>query len=111
MPPPGNTAQVDNNFNTADSTSGRWSGTARVPHSYFPPNVEYFNLFSVHNVKDGSSSSSSSSSFEGREYECLFPVPAKRQGGEEEEEEGPNFHRLEHFGDLGDADEYLPGNR
>ena len=31
-----------------DAGSGRWKGEARIPVSYFPPNITRFNAYAIH---------------------------------------------------------------
>jgi len=54
---------------------GRWEGEARVPGSYFPPDITRWNAYAIHGPP------------EDRRYEALF------------ESAGPqaDFHRLEKF--------------
>ena len=35
-----------------DEKDKKWKGKARVPSSYFPPNVSKFNAFAIHGVED-----------------------------------------------------------
>lgn len=66
---------------SATTTGSRWTGEALIPWSYFPPNVNKMNSYSIHG------------SGEKRVYEALYPIPkADIVAGQE-----PNFHRLEYF--------------
>lgn len=60
---------------TIDKAEKSWTGEARIPASYFPPNVSKFNAFAIHGVE------------EGRTYEALYEVSGPQ----------PDFHRLEKF--------------
>ncbi|KAM7009270.1 UPF0462 protein C4orf33 homolog [Tautogolabrus adspersus] len=62
-------------------TDNRWMGEALVPWSYFPPNVNKMNSYSIHG------------SGEKRTYEALYPIPKE----EIVDGQTPNFHRLEYF--------------
>ncbi|KAM4708127.1 UPF0462 protein C4orf33 homolog isoform 1-T1 [Discoglossus pictus] len=68
---------------TADITSnwGKWHGSALIPWSYFPPDVDMMNSYAIHG------------SGIGRVYEALYPIPPE----EISNGQGPNFHRLEYF--------------
>jgi hypothetical protein len=35
-----------------DSASGRWTGEARVPAAYFPPDIVRWNAYAIHGVGD-----------------------------------------------------------
>uniref|UniRef100_A0A2L2YBX4 Uncharacterized protein n=1 Tax=Parasteatoda tepidariorum TaxID=114398 RepID=A0A2L2YBX4_PARTP len=63
---------------TAQITGNSWTGVAKIPKSYFPPNVTHFNAYAIHGTGDG------------RTYEALFPVPTGQF-------KTPDFHRLEFF--------------
>ncbi|XP_063776421.1 UPF0462 protein C4orf33 homolog isoform X3 [Pseudophryne corroboree] len=67
----------------AETTSdwGKWHGSALIPWSYFPPDVNMMNSYAIHG------------SGIGRVYESLYPIPPQ----EISEGQGPNFHRLEYF--------------
>lgn len=62
-------------INPRDKT---WNGIAKIPLSYFPPNICKFNAYAIHG------------SGEKRVYEALFPVPKGKF-------DYPDFHRLEYF--------------
>ncbi|XP_077983894.1 UPF0462 protein C4orf33 homolog [Glandiceps talaboti] len=55
-----------------------WTGVAKLPMEYFPPNTTKFNAYAIH----GSGNS--------RVYESLYPVEADAYTE-------PDFHRLEYF--------------
>jgi hypothetical protein len=59
---------VEFTVTSRDETSGTWTGTARIPEGYFPPNVDRWNAYAIHNDPD-------SPTGDGRYYESLFPVP------------------------------------
>ena len=65
-----------------------WSGEARIPLDYFPPDVSLFNAFAIHG------------SGEQRKYEALFEVSGPQ----------PDFHRIDKFQPV-DFTEIMPGNR
>lgn len=48
---------------TASINGQKWHGIARIPKSYFPPNVNMINAYAIHG------------SNESRIYEALYPVP------------------------------------
>ncbi|XP_041435511.1 UPF0462 protein C4orf33 homolog isoform X1 [Xenopus laevis] len=74
--------ELELKFNV-DTTSdwGKWYGSALIPWSYFPPNVNMMNSYAIHG------------SGIGRTYEALYPIPPE----EIIDGQGPNFHRLEYF--------------
>merc|ERR1719370_2255796 len=63
---------------TIDVDKKRWTGEARVPGSYFPPDVTLWNAYAIHGTGDT------------RTYEALFESPGPE----------PDFHRLEKFQEL-----------
>merc|ERR1719150_3565370 len=65
-----------------------WTGRARVPASYFPPNVQRWNAYVIHG--EG----------EARTYEALFESSGPQ----------PDFHRLEKFRPL-ETEGLLAGNK
>jgi len=65
----------------ATTTGSRWAGEALIPWSYFPPNINKMNSYSIHG------------SGENRVYEALYPIPKEEIVDGQE----PNFHRLEYF--------------
>lgn len=75
--------QLPMKYNTT-ITGSRWMGEALVPWSYFPPNVDKMNSYSIHG------------SGENRTYEALYPIPKE----EIVDGQQPNFHRLEYFKDF-----------
>ena len=64
--------------NILDMQRKRWYGHAVVPLDYFPPNVNYFNAYSIHNQQ-----------IEGQDpiYKALYPSSSAE----------PDFHDLESF--------------
>jgi len=70
-----------------DVSSKTWTGTARIPASYFPSNVTKFNAYAIHGTGDD------------RIYEALYEVSGPQA----------DFHRLEKFKNL-DFDFFLPRN-
>ena len=56
---------------TINRETKTWSGEARVPLSYFPPDVTLFNAYAIHGTG------------EERKYEALFEVSGPQ----------PDFHR------------------
>ncbi|KAG8231324.1 hypothetical protein J437_LFUL011717 [Ladona fulva] len=76
--------------------SGRWTGKAMIPASYFPPGVTRFNAYAIHDVEHNSVD-------DPRRYESLFPTPTDKYPS-------ANFHRLEYFQPL-DFDSLQPGNK
>lgn len=48
---------------TASINKNRWHGVAKIPKSYFPPNVNLFNAYAIHGTG------------EDRVYEALYPAP------------------------------------
>ncbi|XP_054723145.1 UPF0462 protein C4orf33 homolog [Uloborus diversus] len=62
----------------AEILGKRWSGSAKIPKSYFPPHVNLFNAYAIHGTS------------EKRVYEALYPVPNAHFVS-------PDFHRLEFF--------------
>lgn len=64
------TAKIDRANNT-------WTGTAKIPIDYFPPDVEKINAYAIHG------------SGVNRRYESLYPASASVSN--------PDFHRLEFF--------------
>merc|ERR1711892_660193 len=60
---------------TINTDHNTWTGEARIPASYFPPNVSKFNAYAIHGVG------------EKRIYEALYEVSGPQ----------PDFHRLEKF--------------
>ena len=64
--------------NILDMQRKRWYGHAVVPLDYFPPNVNYFNAYSIHNQQ-----------IEGQDpiYKALYPSSSSE----------PDFHDLESF--------------
>jgi len=60
---------------TIDADKKRWTGKARVPGSYFPPDVTLWNAYAIHGTG------------ETRTYEALFESPGPQ----------PDFHQLEKF--------------
>ena len=78
-------------YDISDTSNRRWSGTAYIPVDYFPPNVDRFNLYSIHGTESGADG--------GRTYKSFMPVPGLQ----------PDFHRLEHFKDFSSViSEYIP---
>jgi len=67
-----------------------WTGSAKIPKTYFPPGINLFNAYAIHG------------SDENRVYESLYPVPTNHF-------ENPDFHRLEFFRYI-DFSEMLPYN-
>ncbi|XP_076995709.1 UPF0462 protein C4orf33 homolog [Tamandua tetradactyla] len=65
----------------ANITGNQWNGTAVLPWEYFPPGIDKMNSYAIHG------------SGIGRIYEALYSIPLE----EIEDEQGPNFHRLEYF--------------
>ena len=65
-----------------------WSGEARIPLDYFPPDVSLFNAFAIHG------------SGEQRKYEALFEVPGPQ----------PDFHRIDKFQPV-NFSAIMPGNK
>ncbi|XP_015905439.2 UPF0462 protein C4orf33-like [Parasteatoda tepidariorum] len=63
---------------TANIEGNSWTGIARIPKSYFPPNVKLFNAYAIHGTGKN------------RTYEALNPVPTGQF-------QTPDFHRLEYF--------------
>ncbi|CAH1777584.1 unnamed protein product, partial [Owenia fusiformis] len=63
---------------TSKINGSTWTGLARIPLNYFPPNVTMFNAYAIH----GSGNQ--------RMYEALYPT-------EEGKYTGPDFHRLDYF--------------
>ena len=59
----------------ADTKTRTWTGHAKLPQDYFPPDVNKFNAYSIHGHGTD------------RVYRSLFPVPGS----------SANFHRLEYF--------------
>lgn len=45
------------------ASCGAWEGKAFIPKSYFPPNVNKFNAYTIHGSGDA------------RVYEALYPCP------------------------------------
>jgi len=70
-----------------DREKKTWSGEARVPGSYFPPNVTRWNAYAIHGTD------------ESRTYEALFESSGPQ----------PDFHRLEKFQPL-EMESFLEGN-
>merc|ERR1719150_3301803 len=70
-----------------DKEKQTWTGTARVPGSYFPPDVTRWNAYAIHGTDDS------------RKYEALFESSGPQ----------PDFHRLEKFKPLKLGD-ILEGN-
>jgi hypothetical protein len=66
---------------TSEAKNSRWHGVAKIPLSYFPPDVSKFNAYAIHGSEPD------------RHYEALYPVP-------KEAFEQPDFHRLEYFQDI-----------
>ena len=66
------------NFNLIDYRTRRWYGKAIIPIDYFPPNVDRFNAYSIHDqhVKPI--------------YKSLYPSSGPK----------PDFHDLESFAEL-----------
>ena len=64
--------------NILDMQRKRWYGHAVVPLDYFPPNVNYFNAYSIHNQQ-----------IEGQDpiYKALYPSSSAE----------PDFHDLQSF--------------
>lgn len=62
----------------------RWTGTALLPWSYFPPGVNKMNSYAIHRSE------------ERRTYEALYPIPRN----EVADGQKPNFHLLEYFQDF-----------
>ncbi|KAK8744164.1 hypothetical protein OTU49_001028, partial [Cherax quadricarinatus] len=54
-----------------------WTGLARIPVTYLPPQVSKFNAYAIHG------------SGEGRVYESLYPAPSTAPA--------PDFHALQYF--------------
>ena len=77
-------------FQNISGENNRWHGRAVIPVEYFPPNVDRFNLYSIHGTeKDGNQ----------RIYKSFVAVPGPY----------PDFHRLECFADfLTVIEEQLP---
>ena len=71
-----------------DKDTGTWTGEARVPMDYFPPDVSLFNAYAIHGTG------------EGRKYEALYEVSGPQA----------DFHRIEKF-QPADFTEIMPGNR
>ncbi|KAK2557621.1 UPF0462 protein C4orf33-like protein [Acropora cervicornis] len=62
---------------TIDRARKTWTGTAKIPIDYFPPDVSKINAYAIH----GSGAN--------RRYESLYPASS--------EVSNPDFHRLEFF--------------
>lgn len=75
---------------TASINGKKWTGLAKIPKSYFPPNINLFNAYAIHG------------SNENRMYEALYPVPTNHFSY-------PDFHRLEFFRYL-DFSNLMPDN-
>ena len=60
---------------TINNSTGTWSGKARIPADYFPPDVTLFNAYAIHGTGDE------------RKYEALYESSGPQ----------PDFHRLEKF--------------
>eukprot|EP00092_Neocalanus_flemingeri_P007627 GFUD01008231.1.p1 GENE.GFUD01008231.1~~GFUD01008231.1.p1 ORF type:complete len:1056 (+),score=227.00 GFUD01008231.1:78-3170(+) len=71
-----------------DKSSKTWTGMARIPAGYFPPDVSKFNAYAIHGTKDN------------RIYEALHEVSGPQA----------DFHRLEKFKEL-DFDYFMPKNK
>ncbi|CAH1777636.1 unnamed protein product [Owenia fusiformis] len=63
---------------TSKINGSTWTGLARIPLNYFPPNVTMFNAYAIHGSGDQ------------RMYEALYPT-------EEGKYTDPDFHKLEYF--------------
>ena len=79
----------------SDALGGTWSGSVTVPASLFPPGVDKFNLYAIHNVRRRTEDKEKCQGEDkgkdkARVYEALFPVPGEK----------PNFHRIQHFGQI-----------
>ncbi|XP_076327798.1 UPF0462 protein C4orf33 homolog isoform X2 [Tachypleus tridentatus] len=75
---------------TTTISSDHWTGIAKIPVDYFPPNVDRFNAYAIHGLgKD-------------RTYEALYPAPPGLYSS-------PDFHRLEYFRPL-PFSQLLPDN-
>jgi len=74
------TVQVDRDTMT-------WTGEARIPMDYFPPDVTKFNAYAIHGTG------------EERKYEALYEVSGPQ----------PDFHRIDKFQPADFAD-IMPGN-
>jgi len=70
-----------------DREKKTWTGEARVPGSYFPPDVTRWNAYAIHGTG------------ESRTYEALFESSGPQ----------PDFHRLEKFRPL-QLEDLLEGN-
>ncbi|XP_028401964.1 UPF0462 protein C4orf33 homolog [Dendronephthya gigantea] len=62
---------------TVEKSEKRWTGEAKIPVEYLPPNVTLLNAYAIHG------------SGESRQYEALYPA--------NKEFDQPNFHRLQFF--------------
>jgi len=73
---------------TINNETMTWTGEARIPADYFPPEVTLFNAYAIHGTADD------------RKYEALY------------ESSGPqaDFHRLEKFQPI-EFSELLPSNK
>ncbi|GBL94316.1 UPF0462 protein C4orf33 [Araneus ventricosus] len=74
---------------TATINGKTWHGVAKIPKSYFPPQVNLFNAYAIHGSGDS------------RQYEALFPVPTGHFPH-------PDFHRLEYFRYIENFEKLLP---
>jgi len=71
-----------------DRGAKSWTGTARIPVSYFPPNFSLFNAFAIHGTR------------EDRVYEALYEVSGPQA----------DFHRIEKYQKI-EFEELVPGNK
>ena len=70
------------------NSTGTWTGRARIPANYFPPDVTLFNAYAIHGTGDG------------RIYEALYESSGPQ----------PDFHRLEKFQPI-EFSRLLPNNK
>ena len=71
-----------------DRDTGTWTGEARIPMDYFPPDVSLFNAYAIHGTG------------EERKYEALYEVSGPQA----------DFHRIDKF-QPADFKDIMPGNR
>ena len=71
-----------------DRETMTWRGEARLPRSFFPPDVSLFNAFAIHGTG------------EERKYQALYEVSGPQ----------PDFHRIDKFQPV-DFSDILPGNK